>query len=359
MTDVQYPTPTPDIAWVRQQISELRGMVAEANRRAAQLSSWAAISGKPSVLTSDPNADRGLFWDDSAGALAFFSPTSPLSFSGTALQVAAASSTQVGVQENATDAEAIAGSSANLTVVPTALAAVLAVALPTGLTLPWDSTTAPTGFLLKNGSAVSRTTYANLFAFCNPVVGNPTVTIASPGVFTLSGHNMQTGQQVYLTTTGALPTGLSANTNYWVIRTSSTQFRLATSLANALAGTAINTSGSQSGTHTIRTTFGVGNGSTTFNLPDWTGKTPVGVDTAQAEFAALGMTGGAKTHTLTVAEMPSHTHTVNDGNSPTLLSQGGSTYGVQYSPIQSGATGGGGAHNNLQPYVVTNWIIKT
>ena len=59
----------------------------------------------------------------------------------------------------------------------------------------------------------------------------------------------------------------------------------------------------------IGTTYGAGNGSTTFNLPDMRGKVAVGRDSADTDFNALGKTGGAKTHTLTVAEMPSHTHT--------------------------------------------------
>lgn len=77
-----------------------------------------------------------------------------------------------------------------------------------------------------------------------------TITIASPGVVTWNGHVLKTGQKIQLTTTGALPTGLSASTTYYVIRIDANSFSLATSLANAAAGTAINTSGSQSGVHT-------------------------------------------------------------------------------------------------------------
>lgn len=81
--------------------------------------------------------------------------------------------------------------------------------------------------------------------------GTFTITIASPGVATKTAHGFNTGDVIYLTTTGALPTGLAANTNYWVIRVTADTFRLATSSANATAGTAINTTGSQSGVHTI------------------------------------------------------------------------------------------------------------
>ena len=75
-----------------------------------------------------------------------------------------------------------------------------------------------------------------------------TVTIASPGVFTWSGHNLVSGDQVILSTTGSLPTGLTAGTTYYVVSASRSggTFQLAASAG----GAAINTSGSQSGTHT-------------------------------------------------------------------------------------------------------------
>lgn len=73
-----------------------------------------------------------------------------------------------------------------------------------------------------------------------------TVTIASPGVFTWAGHGLANGTPVVLTTTGALPTGLTAGMEYFVIDRTAHTFRLAATRG----GAAINTSGSQSGTHT-------------------------------------------------------------------------------------------------------------
>lgn len=55
--------------------------------------------------------------------------------------------------------------------------------------------------------------------------------------------------------------------------------------------------------------YGVGDGSTTFRLPDLTGRVPVGYDAVQGEFNAVGKVGGAKTHQLVTSEMPAHTHT--------------------------------------------------
>jgi microcystin-dependent protein len=166
-------------------------------------------------------------------------------------------------------------------------------------------------------------------------------------------------------------------------------------------------------------TYG-GSGSS-FTIPNLQNRVPVGKG-ADAEFDTLGETGGAKTHTLTTAEMPSHTHTQdahnhtqnshnhsqnshnhsqnahshpvggsgsvfivdgNGANGGANITVGGGGYAAS---VPQGATatnnattatniattatnnattatnqntGGGGAHNNLQPYIVVNYIIKT
>lgn len=79
--------------------------------------------------------------------------------------------------------------------------------------------------------------------------GTFTVTIASPGVFTKAAHGLVAGDQVTFTTTGALPTGLTVGTIYYVIAAGLTanDFQVST----AINGAAVNTSGTQSGTHTL------------------------------------------------------------------------------------------------------------
>lgn len=174
--------------------------------------------------------------------------------------------------------------------------------LNTGLIIPWSTTTAPSGFLECDGTAVSRSTYAALFA----VVG---------------------------------------------------------------------------------TTYGSGNGSTTFNLPDLTDKTVVSRSTANSK--SLAQTGGANTvtptgniagstgsTTLATTQIAAHTH----GGTFSGLSMGGNPYIASNAPCGSGvaytrctsSAGGGQSHNHtlsanfsgtansvLQPYLVLMYIIKT
>lgn len=84
-------------------------------------------------------------------------------------------------------------------------------------------------------------------------IGSATVvmTVAAPCVVTLVSHGLKLGQKVYLTTTGALPTGLSASTTYYAYPQNADTFSLATTRANAFAATLITTTGTQSGTHTL------------------------------------------------------------------------------------------------------------
>jgi hypothetical protein len=78
-----------------------------------------------------------------------------------------------------------------------------------------------------------------------------TVTIASPAVFTLTAHKFTPGTVVYFATTGALPTGLTVGTAYYVITAGLTAD--AFEVSTTIGGSAVNTSGSQSGTHTVTT----------------------------------------------------------------------------------------------------------
>jgi microcystin-dependent protein len=169
--------------------------------------------------------------------------------------------------------------------------------LPIGAGCDFFGTTPPSGFLFADGSAVSRTTYADLFA----VIG---------------------------------------------------------------------------------TTYGAGDGSTTFNLPDKRERVSVMYKsgstngTSGATLGTLGAKGGEFNHTLTTTEIPSHTHALtrqqwyssdkvvnsDTGSIFSWKSGTGGTTSAAYQGASSGNgvqnTGGGTAHNNLQPYLVCNYIIK-
>lgn len=73
-----------------------------------------------------------------------------------------------------------------------------------------------------------------------------TITIATPGVITRKDHGLVDGDRVIFSTSGALPTGLSANTWYFVVNSDSDA---TFNVSSTVDGTAINTTGSQSGTH--------------------------------------------------------------------------------------------------------------
>lgn len=122
----------------------------------------------------------------------------------------------------------------------------------------------------------------------------------------------------------------------------------------------------------ISTTYGTGNGSTTFNLPDCRGRVAAGKDDMGGTSAnrltdqsggldgdTLGDTGGSESHTLSATEMPAHTHTMVSVSQFSIATGAFST-GVSYNSAQgatTGSAGSGGAHNNVQPTIIFNKII--
>lgn len=170
------------------------------------------------------------------------------------------------------------------------------VSVPIGGVIDWWGSTVPDGFLLCYGQAVSRTTYADLFA-------------------------------------------------------------------------------------AIGTAAGSGDGSTTFNVPDYRGRVGAGKDDMGGVSAArlntiasttLGTTGGSQTHTLTTAQLAAHSHGVTDpGHSHTGLRTGGSfplddeggllaatTTSSNTTGITIQNAGSGQAHNNIQPTIICNKLIR-
>jgi len=149
----------------------------------------------------------------------------------------------------------------------------------------------------------------------------------------------------------------------------------------------------------IGVTYGAGDGSTTFGLPNLRGRVPVGRDTSDTLFDALGEVGGEKTHLLTGAESgtPVHTHAdtlavgavqpwttgwnvaiassswvgtfVDNGTGSTVTNLAKFNGSISFAsashshPLTGGvsnatAANATTAHNNVQPYQVVNYIIK-
>ena len=90
-----------------------------------------------------------------------------------------------------------------------------------------------------------------------------------------------------------------------------------------------------------------------------TGRTIVGVDSSDTDFDTVRETGGAKTHQLTISELPAHTHNVTMSTSDSdndFLSEGNNT---GTSTFTTSSTGGDQAHNNLQPYITAYMWRRT
>jgi microcystin-dependent protein len=217
----------------------------------------------------------------------------------------------------------------------------------------------PAGYLWAAGQAVSRTAYARLFAALsvsftgNVTSGSVAISAVSQDLTALgpslvgspiSGPGIPAGATISAVTSATIT--LSANAN--------------------ASGTAV---------ALVAAPHGIGDGSTTFNVPDARGRVSVGRDDMNGTAASrmtsggsgvngvlLGAAGGVETVTLTASQIPAHTHPYGFNGAGTgagsnaQLYQGTNTGSAGNVPAN---TGGGGAHSNTQPTLVLHKIIKT
>lgn len=107
----------------------------------------------------------------------------------------------------------------------------------------------------------------------------------------------------------------------------------------------------------IGVTYGTGDGATTFNLPNIAGRVLLGMGTGSGlTTRSLADVGGEETHVLSVAELPAHTHAQGFLNTGTSGGGAGTSFGTANN---TGSTGANTGHNNIQPFLVLRYIIKT
>ena len=236
-----------------------------------------------------------------------------------------------------------------------------------GLNVGSGKTITVAGTLTSTGSASFTTVDINGGSVDGATVGANT---ASTGAFTtLSTTGLATLATVDINGGAIDGTVIGANSASTVAATTVTA-------TTVTASGNVNTTGGElqiNGTNVLEKVYPVGsiyinasvstNPATLLGFGTWVafgaGKVIVGLDSTDTDFDTAEETGGAKTHTLTTSEIPSHTHALDASDNPGGTGAIEVAGGAPTSTQTTQATGGAGAHNNLQPYIVAYMWKRT
>jgi len=246
-------------------------------------------------------------------------------------------------------------------------AVILRVAGSVGVTIPSSSNT----FVITNGTSVYNVTptkFPTAITVQGAATFESTVTVSGTGTFKGDVHvsSKVCASAFYgdgLNITGLLPTGVILP---YGVTAAPTGYKLCDGSDHNRTGT------STSALFTvISTKYGAGNGSTTFNVPDLAGRFMAGIGSGLTSVTAgmiigttIGNTGGVQAVTLTEAQLASHDH---DYNGYVSTYQDGNEHSGFYSPKLTGAgvcvlgtstAGSDGAHSNIPPSLIVQFIIK-